>query len=178
MEANTVLKARHLSYQTRLDTYKNLWIQNVENSLGYVCSQNLNYRLKDYQHPATAKAYEQALGLERLRELCNIKERLSTNFVLSAEGKLLEVEFIAAADTSLTVNEIEALETALKSNLIFSINWLDDNEADFVSVSSGQSYDFILHLLQNGVSDEQQMKVKITNVKLTPPPLPDHLKNL
>lgn len=178
MEANTVLKAKHSSYQTRLDDFKNIWIQNIENLRGYSVPKNLNYKLNDYEYPATAKAYIQALGLERLRELNDNKERLSTNFILSPEGKLLEIEFITAEDTSLGIEEIETLETALKRDIVFSVSWLDDTEPDFISINTCAGYDFVFAHLQKGIKDGQEVKTKIVNVSITPPSLPDRLKKL
>lgn len=177
MRPNTVVKAQHASYQTRVDGYRNLWIQNITNTLGSARPKNLNCQIQDYRATNTAKAFEQALGLERLRELDYDKERLSTNFILSAEGKILEVEFVTDVTSLITAHEIEALETALKETLTFQINWLDDNEADFVTLSTALPYNSIVSILsgRNIPQGTQSNKISVT-AGLPLPSVPDSLR--
>lgn len=175
MEANTILKAKQSSYQTRRDAFGNLWVQNTSNSLINVWPKNLNCQLNDYRHQLTAQAFKQALGIERLRKLDSEKEWLTTNYVLSASGEILEIEFTTTANTSLTIDEIEALEITLKDNVSFNITWLDTNEADFVTMSAGLPYSTVLSIcLGPNVATGPQLKKISTTVAVKVPPLPDH----
>jgi len=168
MEAN-IVKSKHSSYNTRTDDFGNLWVSNVENTLFYAPANHTKYQIDDkFEFQSTANAFGQALGLERLQELEDKKERLSTSFWLSSDGKIKEVDFLTAADSTIDINEFEAMETALKSTLSFNITWLEEpSNSDFSGISRSVSFELIMKILKG----HHIFQTKITQVTLSPPPL-------
>lgn len=149
MIANTIIKALDASYQTIADKYGNLWINNIQNTLRNTHPKNLNFRIIDPQIRATAKLFNLALGQSRIQALYNKNEWLATNYFLSPEGKILEIEFCTKADTSLKIIELETLENLLINNLTLAIIWGDGAEANFAPISAGVTYQTILEIHDN-----------------------------
>ena len=171
MEVNTIIKAQHSSYQTRADEYNNLWVLNSLNVLTYAVPKNLNYKFNDqFQFQATAQAFKEALGKERLQDLGDKKEGISLTYWLSPEGKILEIEFIIKTNTTLSIEEIETVENALKASLSFNLTWTDDQEADFASMNTFFSFGDLIVFLDPSTAGS--VHTKITRITLTPPPLP------
>jgi len=181
MEANTVLKARHLSYKTELDINNNLRIQNTQNKLFDLAPTSPNFRINritDSKIEATAEVLNKIFGLARLKELNERGERLSMIYRLSPQGKILEVQFVVQdVDTLLTVEELEILEQQLIADITYDILWENEKnqiETNFAFTTAALPFNLIVAILD----EEAKVGRKVINVKLTPPPLPDHLKNL
>lgn len=176
MKANSVLKAQHSSYRTQVDEGNNLRVQNVQNRLFNMALASHRFSITDYKLEATAEALKQAWGLDRLKTLNQKNEGLSMVYRLSREGNILEIEFVMQdEETSITINELEALETALKSTILYPIVWQDaPDETSLAFTAFAIPFRLVIALLEG----DTKTGVKITQVILTPPPLPDHLKNL
>lgn len=175
MKANSVLKAQHSSYRTAVDEGKNLRVQNVENRLFNTALASHRFSITDYKLEATSEVLKQAWGLDRIKMLNQKNEGLSMVYRLSPEGNILEIEFVIQdAESSITINELEALETSLKSAISYPIVWQDaPDETSLAFTAFALPFRLIIALLEGNT----KTNVKITQVILTPP-LPDHLKNL
>ncbi|WP_214072715.1 hypothetical protein [Mucilaginibacter sp. dw_454] len=167
MEVNTIIKAQHSSYQTRADEYNNLWVLNTANILTYAHPKTVKYKFDDpFEFDAVAKAFNQAFGLERLQELEDNKDLHSITYWISTEGKILEIEFVTSVDTGLSIEELEALESALKSTVCFRLTWLDNEKAEFVSKNTSVSFEGIITRLR---APAGSVHTKVISVVLTPP---------
>lgn len=173
MQADTILKAKHTLYQTQADKFDNLWVHNTNNILAGAWPKNNRYKINSFDIQSIANLYKASWGLNRLQDLDNKKERLSINLWLSPEGKILEIEFVTAVNTTLVIDELEILEDLLKDNISFTITWLDDKEANYATMGFALPFSSIIY--QPEESDKSTRGAKITNAAISPPPLPDNL---
>lgn len=174
MKANSVLKAQHSSYRTEVDEGNNLRVQNVTNRLFNAVLVSSQFSITNYKLEATADVLKQTWGLDRLKKLNEKNEGLSMVYRLSPQGNILEIEFVIQnAETSITINELEALEIALKDTISYPIFWQEaPDETSLAFTVFTLPFKVIISLLEG----ETKVGIKITQVTITPPSLPDHLK--
>lgn len=166
MKVNTVIKAKHASYQTKADEALNLRVQNANNVLADTSPKNITFRVTDHEFEVIAKICKQAFGANRLKELNAKEERLSWINYLSPEGKVSEIEFvIRGLHTSITIDELENLEKALKNSLSFNLSWENKKDANFAYAISSLPFSTIIKL-----SGIETANSNIIDVILSPPP--------
>ncbi|HTK20519.1 MAG TPA: hypothetical protein VL442_13425 [Mucilaginibacter sp.] len=145
LKANTIINAKHSSFRSQINQFGTMNVENTKNTLSKQRPKNQRFDINSTRISGVAIAFKQVFSEARLKELLP-EYNMFVSYMVSPEGKVLEVSFLLKPQTMVTADELEALEASLKKNASFKLSWMGNNkqEANFVSISQAVQYRRIL----------------------------------
>lgn len=119
----------------------------ISNSSNRLINQKANYVPTDFSaslksNYVITKSFKEVFTGQRAKELATEKF-LYLSFYVNHNGQPMELQFLAPENTSLTPNEIESLEKALKRNVVFKVSGTNLEKGNFYEVSFLAKYNNI-----------------------------------
>lgn len=135
LKPDTIIKANKVTLiTTRLDDN----IFSVSNSDNIYHNRVPKHRNPDMYMELTdnssmLRAIKQVFSDERLKQLLPERRIFMTMYV-NTSGKVMDISFILDKNTSITAQELEALEIAVKANISYKFNPKEINGQDFIDI--------------------------------------------
>ena len=152
LSVNAKVKAKNITYDiSNKFGQKNLLIKNISNKLDLrkqlYKPVNLSVAPDSNDNYSVKRAFRQVFSSGRIGQLVP-ENAIFITFYLNPEGNILEVRFSLPDNTTLTAEELEKLEIALKQNVKFKLTAPDLEKGDFYEIFQNFKYSSLLKYLE------------------------------
>lgn len=108
-------------------------------------NQPSQLRIEKPDKHSVLNTFKQVFSTERLQQLAADPSAIFIDYKISpTTGKILEVSFILTKNTLLKATEIESLENALKTNVMFKFKNEEVKNSEFISIDESVHFRKIL----------------------------------
>jgi hypothetical protein len=144
LKPDAVVRASHSSYNTKtigIGRAANIFVYNNKNIYYNKIPKNRNpdIVIQRADKEGMLRAFTQVFNDGRLKEL--MPERyIHMTFYVDPSGRIMDMSFLLDKNTLITANELEALESSIKSNVFFKWRPEDIKGHDFFDITYAVSY--------------------------------------